>query len=146
MGFYCMMHGYQKPRQTPDGGLDIAPELEQHLRRRTSFVAPETNIAVEMSKNPTLVRDRPGAPKSAAGQALLTWLMERKGLDEEAAMGLATRMVNLELLLPLAGTPTKGFSIEKTALYRISPASSSSSSSSSTSAASGGGGGGGGGK
>ena len=41
-GFYCALHGYQKPRVLPDGSLDI-PEsaVESHLRRRTSLVPPE---------------------------------------------------------------------------------------------------------
>jgi hypothetical protein len=121
MGFYCMMHGYQKPRQSPDGGLEIATEVEQHLRRRTSFVAPESNIAAEMAKSVGLVRDRPGQPRAAAGNSLLQWLMERKGLDEDAAMEMGARLVALECLQPLAGAPAKGFSADKTALYRVVP-------------------------
>ncbi len=119
MGFFCMMHAYQKPRQGADGALDLAPTIESHLRRRTSFVAPESNIAAEMIKSPGLVRDRPGVPKSAAGQQVLTWLIERKGLDEAAAMALAERMVALEVLQPAQGAPAKGFSADKGALYRV---------------------------
>jgi hypothetical protein len=119
MGFFCMMHAYQKPRQGGDGALELSPALESHLRRRTSFVAPESNIAAEMIKSPGLVRDRPGVPKSAAGQQVLTWLMERKGLDEAAAVAMAERMVMLEVLQPVQGAPGKGFSADKGALYRV---------------------------
>ncbi len=74
-----------------------------------------------MVKNPGLVRDRPNMPHSAAGQQLLTWLMERKGLEEEAAETLAGRMVALGILQPLPGAPSKGFSSDKAALYRVNP-------------------------
>lgn len=116
-----MMHGYQKPRQLNDGTFDIANEFETHLRRRTSFVAPESNIANEMLKSVGLIRDRPNQPRSATGQSLLTWLMERKSLDEENAINMANRMVTLEILQPLQGTSNKGFSTDKTALYRVVP-------------------------
>jgi hypothetical protein len=119
MGFYCMMHGYQKPRQQGDGTLDTAPPFEMHLRRRTSFIAPESNVAGEMMKSPGLLRDRPGLPKSAAGAQIVSWLMERKGLDEAGALAMATRMVTLEILQPLQGAPAKGFGAEKTALYKV---------------------------
>lgn len=116
-----MMHGYQKPRQLNDGTFDIVNEFDNHLRRRTSFVAPESNIANEMLKSVGLLRDRPNQPRSATGQNLLSWLMERKSLDEENAMNMANRMVALEILQPLQGAPTKGFSTDKTALYRVVP-------------------------
>jgi hypothetical protein len=119
MGFYCMMHGYQKPRQSADGSLDAGPIYEQHLRRRTSFVSPESNIAAEMVKSAGVVRDRPDLPRSAAGAQIITWLIERKGFEEGAALALAERMLAQEILQPLKGTPAKGFSADKNALYRV---------------------------
>jgi hypothetical protein len=120
-GFYCALHGYQKPRQTPDGGLAFTEAVcEEHVRRRTSFVAPEAAVAAEMAKSPGLVRDRPNAKAAAAGQAVLEWLTSRRGLPEEAARAYAQRMLTLELLQPLTasgGAPV--FSTGKDAFYRI---------------------------
>lgn len=121
-GFYCALHGYQKPRQSTDGSLLFGePIFEQHIRRRTSFVAPEVSVAAEMFKSPGLVRDRPGAKGTAAGQALVDWLCSRRSLPDEAARSYAARMVQLDLLVPVAGTgtPAQGFSTGKDALYRI---------------------------
>lgn len=128
-GFYCALHGYQKPRVLADGSLDI-PEsaVESHLRRRTSLVPPEGAVALEMAKSPGLVRDRPGAPGSATGAAVLGWLVERKRFSEADAAAYATRMVALEVLRPVLGAangsgstaPQIGFSAEKTALYVVS--------------------------
>ena len=127
-GFYCALHGYQKPRVLPDGSLDI-PEsaVESHLRRRTSLVPPEGAVALEMAKSPGLVRDRPGANGSATGQAVLAWLLERKRLPEADALAYATRMVALEVLRPVLGAangsgstaPAIGFSADKSALYVV---------------------------
>lgn len=121
-GFYCALHGYQKPRQAADGALLFTEAVvETHVRRRTSFVAPEVGVAAEMAKSPGLVRDRPGAKASAAGQAILDWLCSRRALPDDAARAYAARMVALELLqaVPGTGTPFTGFSTGKDALYRI---------------------------
>jgi hypothetical protein len=119
-GFYCALHGYQKPRQNTDSTLAISePVFEQHLRRRTSFVAPESMIAAEMSKSPGLIRDRPGAPRSAGGPAILEWLMQRRSLTEQAAMATASRMLALEILQPVPPTPENVFKADKSAVYRV---------------------------
>ncbi len=121
-GFYCALHGYQKPRQAVDGSLVFSEAVfESHVRRRTSFVAPEATVAAEMAKSPGLVRDRPGAKASAAGQAILDWLCSRRSLSDEAARAYAQRMVALLLLAPVpgTGTPQGEFSTGKDALYRI---------------------------
>lgn len=73
-----------------------------------------------MLKSPGLVKDRATAAKSAAGNMIFNWLMERKGLTEEGAMAMATRMVQLDILIPLVGAPGGGtFSSDKSALYRV---------------------------
>lgn len=120
-GFYCALHGYQKPRQNPDSTLTFSETVfDTHLRRRCSFVAPESMIAAEMSKSPGLVRDRPGAPRSATGQAVLEWLMQRRGLSEASATATASRMVTLEILQPIAPSAPEGvFRGDKTSLYRV---------------------------
>lgn len=121
LGFYCALHGYQKPRQASDG-LAIEPPYEGHLRRRTSFVAPEHSVAAEMAKSPGMVRDRPGAPKSASGAAIAQWLAERRGLSDSGARDYAGRMMALGILVPLTALPRGGgFSDDKNALYRIAP-------------------------
>jgi hypothetical protein len=120
-GFYCALHGYQKPRAAADGSLDVAPELEQHLRRRTSLVPPEAAVAAEIAKSPGLVRDRPGAPASATGQAVVGWLVERKRFSEQSAQAYGARMVALDVLRPVAGSgaPSVGFAPDKAALYTV---------------------------
>ena len=123
-GFYCALHGYQKPRVLPDGSLEIELAVESHLRRRTSLVPPESAVAAEMAKSPGLVRDRPGAPCSATGQAILGWLVERKKFSEENAASYATRMVALEVLKYVAqagvAPPAPGsFSADKAAVYVV---------------------------
>jgi hypothetical protein len=129
MGFYCTLHGYQKPRQNADGTLAIEPVFDEHLRRRSSFVAPETSVASEMIKSPQLLRERPGAPRSAAGDAIMAWLMQRRSIGAEAAQAYAQRMVQLEILVPVSGAAEGGagggggskatFVGDKSALYRI---------------------------
>jgi hypothetical protein len=127
LGFYCTLHGYQKPRQNPDGTLQIEPVFDEHLRRRTSFVAPEASIAAEMVKSPQLLRDRPGAPRSAAGDAILSWLMQRRNIAQDAALAYANRMVQLDILVPVAAPAAGGagaaakpdFVPDRASLYRI---------------------------
>jgi hypothetical protein len=95
--------------------------FEQHLRTRTSFIAPEHSIAAEMAKAMNMLRDRPGAPRSAAGNSILAWLVERRGLTEEGARAVALRMLALEILVPFNASGKPGFDGAATALYKISP-------------------------
>ncbi len=120
LSFYCALHSFQKPRQGEDG-LVIAPAFEAHLARRTSFLAPEHSLAAEMAKSPGLVRDRPGAPRSAAGAAVAAWLRERRAQSAARATETAARMLALGILVPLGATPTAAFSESKDALYAIRP-------------------------
>ena len=118
MGFYCGLHSFQRPRQAPDGSLVFdSPSVETHIRRKTSFVAPEITVAAEMAKAPGLVRDRPGAPRSILGTAVLSWLQESRKLTEADAKALAARMVTFEALLPLDGS--RSFSVDRNALFRV---------------------------
>jgi hypothetical protein len=120
-GFYCALHGYQKPKALPDGSLEIGIDYEGHLKRRTSLVPPEQAIAFEISKSPGMVRDRPGAPGSASGQSVVSWLIERKKFSEENAIAYASRMVALDILKPVSasGAPPSGFSGDKNSLYIV---------------------------
>jgi hypothetical protein len=120
MGFYCSLHGYQKPRQSAAEGCAPEAAFEQHLRTRTSFLAPEHSVAAEMCKAINLLRDRPGAPKSAAGNAILAWLIERRSLPEESAKAMASRMLSLGILVPFSGN-TRSFDGAATALYKVTP-------------------------
>ncbi len=120
MSFYCALHGYQKPKQGPDGPV-VDPLYETHLSRRTSFLAPEHSLAAEMSKAVGMVRDRPGAPKSAAGKDIAAWLRERKGQTADKARETAARMLVLAILVPISGVQGNDFSEGKDALYRIAP-------------------------
>jgi len=121
--FYCALHGYQKPRAAADG-LVVEPLYEAHLARRTSFLAPEHSVGAELAKAVGMVRDRPGAPKSAAGAAVAAWLVERKALTPARAAEMGARMVALGILVPVgpgAAAGTKAFSDAKDALYAIRP-------------------------
>lgn len=121
-GFYCGLHSYQKPKVLPDGAMAFESEaIEQHVRRRTSFVAPEAAVAGELMAAPGLVRDRPGAPSSVTALGVINWLMERRSLSEDAAKAYAQRMVALEVLLPVSGA--KAFNAaDRNSLYRVRPA------------------------
>jgi hypothetical protein len=114
IGFYCPLHKYQEPRYTADGGARFDnPVIEDHVRKRTSFVAPESTIAADMLKAVGLARDG-----LAQGNKVVTWLRERRSLDEEAAVAFAQRMVDLGMLVP--ETPAhRAFRGEKGAAYRI---------------------------
>ena len=146
-----MLHAYQAPRTLPDGsiawveapvrpmGAAAAPRapdgwtgggagggglFESHTRRRTSFASPESVVAGEMARAPGLVRDRTGAPKSATGQAIVAWLVERRSLDEAAAKAYAGRMVAGGVLVPLdAGgkpvAPQPGAFVAAGNLFRV---------------------------
>lgn len=92
--------------------------VEEHVRRRTSFVAPESSVALDMIKAPGLVRDRADYPRTVAGADVASWLRERRGLDDDGAIAYAQRMVDLEMLLP-ATKAYKRFSVDRNALYRI---------------------------
>lgn len=124
-GFYCGLHAYQKPKVLPDGALSFeSPAIEEHIRRRTSFVAPEAAVAGELMSAPGLVRDRPGAPQSVTALGLLNWLMERRSLNEEAAKAYAQRMVALDILVPVSGTTKVFNSTDRNSVYRVRPSAS----------------------
>ena len=118
IGFYCGLHSYQRPR---GGGADSLifddAVVEEFIRKCTSFVAPEANLAAELAKAPGLIRDRPGASRSIVGAAVLNWLTGNRKMTEEAAINLARRMVQYDALQPLDGT--RVFSNDRNALYRV---------------------------
>jgi hypothetical protein len=121
MGFYCSLHSYQKPRSNPDGSLLFDnTDIETFIRSRTSFMAPEGSVVLDMSRSPGMVKDRPSAPKSTSGLQVISWLMERRGLDEPAAKAYAQRMVQLNMMQPLTPGQTT-FTGDKQALYRLNP-------------------------
>ena len=119
LGFYCALHGYQKPRPAPGGAIIVDPATEPHLRSRTSFVSPEHSVAAEMAKSPGLVRSG-----SAAGSAIGLWLQERRALPTAEARAYAARMLELAILVPAspgAAAAAPSFSDAKDALYKIVP-------------------------
>lgn len=118
LSFYCALHSFQRPRQSEDG-LVVDPVYEAHLSRRTSFVAPEHSLAAEMAKSPGLVRDRPGAPRSAAGSAVTAWLRERRSQSAERSLETVARMLALEILVPVGGTRPGAF--DEKGFYQIRP-------------------------
>jgi hypothetical protein len=124
MGFYCGLHSYQKPKVAPDGSLTFEQTpVEEHVRRRTSFVAPEALVASELLTAPGLVRDRPGAPSSITALGVINWLQERRSLTEPDARAYASRMVEQGVLVPQSGNTKAGFDFsDKQALYRVKPA------------------------
>jgi hypothetical protein len=98
-GAYCALHAWQRPKTGPDGALIFeSPAVEEHVRRRTSFVGPEAGVAGEMVRAPGLVKDRPGAPRSASGAQVVDFLVSRRGLDEAGALAYAQRMLDFEHL------------------------------------------------
>lgn len=115
-GYFCALHRYQEPKQTPSGLKFDSPEVETHIRRKTSFLAPESQVASELLKSAGTVRDG----KSATGSAIVSWLQEKKGMSLDSAMNLGTRMVELDILMPKDGGP-KVFSSERSAIYFIHP-------------------------
>jgi hypothetical protein len=118
IGFYCSLHSYQKPRGNADGTFTFdEPIIEEHVRRKTSFVSVEQSVVQELLKAPGLVRDRPGAPSSATAQAVLSWLMDRRQLDEPSAMAFAQQIVNTGLIVPMDGS--KKFTVDKNALVKV---------------------------
>ena len=126
LGFYCGLHSYQKPRVQGDGAIVFEPEYEEHVRRRTSFVAPELLAAQELVKVPGIVRDRPGAQASVLPSSIIDWLKGPRSLPEEAARAYAERMVALGLLVPIAGSaggapaaPGARFSASDRQLYKL---------------------------
>lgn len=120
MGFYCSLHGYQRPKiSTTDGSLTVDPVFEKHLRR-TSFVAPETSIAVEMTKSRSLMRTVDGNQNCVLGLDVVSWLMNRKGMSEESAKGVARRMLSSGLMSPIGRTPNDGtLHLSRQSVYRM---------------------------
>jgi hypothetical protein len=101
-----------------DGALKFeSPVVEEHIRKRTSFVAPEANIAAEMLKAPGVVREG----RTATGASIVTWLKEKRGIDETAAKAYAQRMVDLDIISPKDGGP-KVFNPDRIAVYRVAAA------------------------
>lgn len=122
LGYHCGLHSYQMPKMLPDGSLLFEhADVEEHVRRRTSFVAPESLVALELLKAPELVRDRPGAPSSITALGVINYLMERRSLSEEGARAYAERMVAQGILVPVAssgGAPRFSAS-DRASLYRV---------------------------
>ena len=121
MGFYCSLHKYQEPRVGFDGATKFeSPMIEEHIRRHTSFVAPEASVASEMLKAPGLVRDhRSDLPRCATGADLAAWLRDRRSLDDTAAVTYAQRMLDLGILQPVGGKASPVFAADRAAFYRI---------------------------
>jgi hypothetical protein len=115
-GYFCALHRYQEPKQTASGLKFDSPDVEEHLRRKTSFVAPESTIASELLKSAGTCRDG----KTATGSAIVSWLQEKKGMTLENAMNLGLRMVQLDILMPKDGGE-KIFTSEKSSVYYIHP-------------------------
>ena len=127
-GFFCAQHRYQEPRAAPagEGGGSLpllrfdCAAVEEHLRRRTSWVAPEAATVGEMLRAPGLVRDG----KTASGAAILAWLRDKRGADEAAALAYAQRMLDAGALAPRDGADAPGarFTAERGAVYRVGAA------------------------
>lgn len=119
MGFYCSLHGYQRPKVSADGSLNVDPTFEKHLRR-TSFVAPETSIAVEMINSRSLMRTVDGNANCVLGPDLVAWLMNRKGMSEDSAKSVAKRMLSSGLMSPVGRTPNDGnLYLNRQSMYRV---------------------------
>ena len=129
-GFFCPLHRYQEPKVGVDGSvkfymylsadpvtgkLEKRPVIEEHIRRRTSFVGPESSLAAEMLKAPGVSRDG----KTATQEAILSWLKQKRGCDQAAAVAYASRMVELGLLLKKDGSHATSLSPQSLAVYRI---------------------------
>jgi hypothetical protein len=108
-----------------DGTIKFDSErIETHVRRRTSFVAPEASVAQDMAKAPGVVRERADIGRTAQGLDIITWLKDRRGLDDAAAMNYAQRMTDLGMLVPVRKEHKK-FSVDKNAHYFVQPTASS---------------------
>lgn len=129
-GFFCPLHRYQEPKigldntlkfymyLSPDpvsGKLEKRPVIEEHIRRRTSFVGPETTLALEMIKAPGVTRDG----KTATQESILAFIKTKRSCDEETAIAYATRMLELGLLVKKDGTRATALSPQTLAQYRI---------------------------
>lgn len=114
-GFYCLLHRYQDPRPQPDGSLKFeSPAVEEHVRRRTSFVAPEATLLQKLVRAPGYSSDG----KTIAGDRVVAWLAEKRGISVAAATAQAQRMVDLGFLSPVGGgIPV--FHNDKKATYRV---------------------------
>lgn len=122
-GYYCGLHSYQKPKSGPDGTLGFESNLlEDHIRRRTSFVSPESMLASELLAAPGLVRDRPGAPQSVTALGVVNWLGERRGMAAGAAAAYVERMAALGVLVAVPGGGGGGAGDKGGQLFRVKPA------------------------
>lgn len=101
-----------------DALLWDSPQIEEHVRRRTSFVAPEMVTAQDLLKAPGLVKDRGAVPRCVAGLQLVNWLRERKGLSDDGAVSYAQRMVNLDILVPMTAD-ARTFVPDSKAFYKV---------------------------
>ena len=119
-------HRYQEPKPpldrdhggSGDGALRFdCAAVEAHLRRRTSFVGPESLLAADMQRAPALggagasaAGGKSGAAAGAGtgvapGAAIVAWLEEKRGCDRAAALATAQRMAALGHLVPNGGGP-----------------------------------------
>jgi len=122
-GFYCPLHTYQTPKFLPSGAAKFEnPVIDEHVRRRTSFVAPEASVATDMLRAVGVAKDGVGT-----GARIAAWISERRSLDADGATAYCQRMVELGMLVavsagPGAPEPAKGvFTADKAAFYRIVP-------------------------
>ena len=125
-------HRYQEPKPpldrdhggTGDGALRFdSAVVEAHLRRRTSFVSPESALAADMARAPALGAGGGkggGGGGAASGAALVSWLRDKRGCDDEAALATARRMAALGHLVPAGGGPPI-FSAPDKAVWRFVP-------------------------
>ncbi|RYG41242.1 hypothetical protein EON68_03305 [archaeon] len=119
VGFYCSLHAYQSPSTSPDGSLAFeSPDIENHIRKRTSFVAPEASVAQDILRAPGVVRERGDGEKSASGASVLNWLVDNRHLDELGARAYAQRMLDLGMLRSL-NPAIREFSTDRGAFYKV---------------------------
>ncbi len=114
-GFYCLLHRYQDPRPQPDASLRFeSPLVEEHVRRRTSFVAPEASLLAKILRAPGYSSDG----RTLSGDRVVAWLSEKRGISAAAATSQAQRMADLGFLLPVGGGPPV-FQNDRRAMFRV---------------------------
>jgi len=115
-GFFCPLHRYQEPVAGSDGALAFKSKaIEDHIRRTTSFIAPEALVAADLLKAPGTCRDG----KSATGAGIVAWLKEKRGVDDAAALSFAQRMLDLGIVVHRDGASSERFLAERSAQYNI---------------------------
>ena len=120
VGFYCSLHGYQAPKPSMDGTMKFeSVVIEAHIRRTTSFKAPEASFAEDACKRPGLLRERDGL-RTVTGSDLLGYIKERKSLDDDGARSFAQRLMAQGILVGVGAAASRpGF--EAASSYRIVP-------------------------